>query len=115
MTDIDEIQKKLKAWFANNFERETFKTSLGEQDASKASMKVTMSFFAHGIAMLGVLDPRYLSQLVSLHEQLKNLCKTLEGHPLGRFDNAYYFSLIAGSIIEFAVEAVHKVAEAGDG
>lgn len=115
MTEDHQATKaKLKAWFQNSYHRESFRCSMGEVKLSTAGMKAMLGFLAQGVALWAINDPIYTTQLISAHEKLKAMNLELELIADGKKDPAYHFSMICGSMIELAVEAMKHLIEDED-
>lgn len=102
-------RERLKALFANQFNREQFKLSMGETRIDAAGINTLLGFLAQSIATVAYEDDRYLAQLIGTHMALRKIVDDLLKIP-GADDTVHsHHPLLLGVLIENVIEAVAQL------
>lgn len=101
--------ERLKAWFANLYQSEQFKLSMGEQCMAAASYHTVIGFLAEGVARAGYENDIYLAQLIGTHQSMRSLVEELLKIPGHELTSQFHYPLILGALIENAINAVAQL------
>lgn len=110
---IDDLER-LKAWFANHYEHQQFKLSMGETPLATAGLKAILGFLAQGAALAALNEDRYLGQLVLMHGHLSAMIEDvqkIDGHETMK---EFHYPLLLGVLIEYAIDAVDHLRTNGN-
>lgn len=102
---MSDTRQKMRDWFKNEFERETFRHSMGEIKIEGASSHTIMAFFAAAIAERALGDSAYETRLVEVHHNLLGMLRAMQDGGV-QDGGDYWFCLLMGCVIEKTVEAV---------
>lgn len=101
--------ERLKAWFAQVYERESFRCSMGEIQLDVRGFNTLLGFLAQGVALAGYGEERYAIQLVETHRKLAGMIEDLQKIPGHDTSSQYHYPLILGVLIEMALGAVAQL------
>lgn len=107
--------KRLKAWFKDRFERESFRLSMGEIRVDVAGLNTLVGFLAQGVALAAYGEERYFTQLAKVHEKLSGMIEDMNLDPNGQRSSVYHYSLLIGALTEAALCAVVQLKEEDHG
>ena len=105
----EELRDRIRKKFADNFEHTQFRMSMGQLHVHTASMSSVLDFLAQGVVEAAYQDPRYLLQLMGLHEKIGSMMEDLKRFPGYETTNHYVWCLTTGTMIEHALMAVRDL------
>lgn len=101
--------ERLKQWFANLYEAQRFKLSMGEQGIDATGFNTVLGFLAEGVARAGYESDIYLAQMIGTHTAMRSMVEELQKIPGHEFTSQFHYPLILGVLIENAIEAVAQL------
>lgn len=104
-----EPAERLKQWFANHYQRETFRLSMEEIRIDVAGFNTLLGFLAQGVALAAYGEDRYCIQLAATHKKLAAMIEDLQGIPGHEASSQYHYPLILGVLIEMSLGAVAQL------
>jgi hypothetical protein len=106
---VSDPSERLKKWFANHYNRDQFRLSMGEIRFETAGTNALVGFLAQGVALSGFNDVSYLCKLIDLHGHLSSMIEDLQKIPGHDSLQRYHYALILGVLIGQSLQAVAEL------
>lgn len=103
------LRERIKAQFADTFEQNQFRMSMGEIQLHSASMSTLLAFLAQAVAERAYTDPVYLVQLMETHGKLTSMMAEIKRHKGYETTGHYFWCMTSGTLIEHALMAINKL------
>ena len=99
--------ERLKKWFEDRFNEESFRSSMGEISFECSGFNTLIAFIAQGVALTSYSDAAYLRKLLDVCVKLRSMVEDLQKIPGHQTTTQFYYLLAIGSLVEHSLEAVH--------